>query len=84
MVTIRDKAYHHFFSRTAEHTAISNLTRKCLKSVKQSSVFDHLLKCNCSIDFDHFVTQVSNVNKFRLLIKEGFLIKCLLIKQKQH
>ena len=33
---------------------ISNLIGKRLKSVKQSAVSDHLLECNCSIDFDHF------------------------------
>ena len=54
---------------------ISNLTGKCLKCVKQSAVFDHLLECNCSIDFDHFNILTSNANKFRLLSKEILLIK---------
>ena len=38
---------------------ISNLTGKPLKCVKQSAVSDHLLECNCSIDFDHFDILVS-------------------------
>ena len=54
---------------------ISNLTGKCLKCVKQSAVSDHLLECNCSIDFDHFNILASNANKFRLLSKEILLIK---------
>ena len=54
---------------------ISNLFGKCLKSVKQSTVSDHLLECNCPIDFDHFDILASDVNKFRLLIKESLLIK---------
>ena len=54
---------------------ISNLTGKHLKSVKQSAVSDHLLKCNCSIDFDHFDILASDANKFRLLIKESLFIK---------
>ena len=54
---------------------ISNLTGKCLKCVKQSAVSDHLLECNCSIDFDHFDILASDANKFRLLIKESLLIK---------
>ena len=47
---------------------ISNLTGKRLKCVKQSAVSDHLLECNCSIDFDHFDILASDANKFRLLI----------------
>ena len=54
---------------------ISNLTEKCLKCVKQSVVSDHLLECNCSIDFDHFNILASDTNRFRLLIKESLLIK---------
>ena len=54
---------------------ISNLTGKCLKCVKQSAVSDHLIECNCSIDFDHFNILASNANKFRLLSKEILLIK---------
>ena len=69
------KTYHHFFSRTAEHVGISNLTGKHLKSVRQSAVSSHLLECNCSIDFDHFDILASDANKFRLLIKESLLIK---------
>ena len=66
-----------------KHTAtfllmgFSNLTGKRLKCVKQSAVSDHLLECNCSIDYDHFVIVIlpSDANKFRLLIKESLLIK---------
>ena len=44
---------------------ISNLTGKRLKSVKQSAISAHLLKCNCSIDFDHFDILASDANKLR-------------------
>ena len=54
---------------------ISDLTGKHLKSVKQSTVSDPLLDCNCSIDYDHFGILTSDANKFRLLIKESLLIK---------
>ena len=54
---------------------MSNLTGKRLKSVKQSAVADHLLECNCSIDFDHFDILASDANRFRLLIRESLLIK---------
>ena len=54
---------------------MSNLTGKSLKSVKQSAVSDHLLECNCSIEFDHFDILASDANKFRCCIKERVLIK---------
>ena len=62
-------------TRAADHIGISNLTGKCLKPVKQSAVSDHLLECNCSIDFDHFDILASDANRFRLLIKESLVIK---------
>ena len=74
-VTYYGKTYRHFFTRAAENMGISNLTGKRLKCVKQSAVSDHRLECNCSIDFDHFDILASDVNKFRLLIKESLLIK---------
>ena len=54
---------------------ISNLTRKHLKNVKQSAISRHLLKCNRSIDFDHFDILAPDRNNFRLLIKESLLIR---------
>ena len=74
-VTYYGKTYCHFFTRAAEHMGISDLTGKRLKCVKQSAVFDHLLECNCSIDFDHFNILATDTNRFRLLIKESLLIK---------
>ena len=74
-VTYYGKTYCHFFTRAAEHMGISNLTDKCFKCVKQSAVSDHLLECNCSIDFDHFDILASDANGFRLLIKECVLMK---------
>ena len=74
-VTYYGKTYHHFFNRAVEHMGISNLTGKHQKSVEQSAVSHHLLECNCSIVFDHFDILASDANKFRLLIKEGILIK---------
>ena len=40
-----------------------------------SAVSDHLLECNCLIDFDHFDIPAADTNKFRLLINESLLIK---------
>ena len=48
-VTYYGKTYCHFFTRAAEHMGISNLTRKHLKSARQTAVSDYLLEYNCSI-----------------------------------
>ena len=54
---------------------VSNLTREWLKNIKDSAVLDHLLKCNCTIDFDHFDILATDISKFNLLVKESLLIK---------
>ena len=41
---------------------ISNLSGKHLKNVKHSVASDHLLECNCSIDFDNFDILASDAN----------------------
>ena len=55
--------------------SISNLTGKRLKNVKQSAISDHLLQCNCTINFDHFDILAAESNKFKLLLRESLLIK---------
>ena len=74
-VTSYGKTYHHFFNRAAEQMGVSNLTGKCLKYIKDSAVSDHLLRCNCTIAFDHFDNLNTDVIKFNLLAKENLLIK---------
>ena len=74
-VSSHGKAYHHFFSRAAEHMDVSNLTGKWFKNIKDSAVSDHLLQCNCTIDFDHFYILANDVGKFNVLVKESLLIK---------
>ena len=54
---------------------VSNLTGKRLKDIKNSAVSDHLLQCNCTIDFDHFDILATGVTQFNLLVKESLLIK---------
>ena len=75
-VTYYGKTYCHFFNRTAEHMGFSNLTGKRLKVsiCKVSVVSDHLLECNCSIDFVLFDILASDVNKFSLINKERLFI----------
>ena len=74
-VTYYGKTYRHFFIRASGHMGVSNLTEKRLKIIKDSVVSDHLLQCNCTIDFDHFHIFATDVGKFNLLVKESLLIK---------
>ena len=68
-VTYHGKTFRHFYTR------ISNLTGKCLKNLKQSAISDHLLQCNCAINFDDFSILATDCNKFKLLLRENLLIK---------
>ena len=69
------KTFCRFYTRATEHMGISNLTWKCLKNVKQSAISDHLLQCNCTINFDDFSILATDCNKFKLLLRESLLIK---------
>ena len=55
--------------------AISDLTEKSLKKVKQPAISDHLLQCKCAVNFDDFNILVTDSNKFKLLLRESLLIK---------
>ena len=68
------KTKHYFYIRAAEHMGISHLTNKCLKNVKQSAISDHLLTCDCNINFDDFTILSKDSNNINLLIKESLLI----------
>ena len=74
-VTYYGKTFRHFYTGAAEHMGISNLTGKRLKNVKQSAISDHLLQCNCAINFDDFSILATDCNKFKLLLRESLLIK---------
>ena len=69
MLLIMVKLTDTFFIRDAEHMGISNLTGKRVKNVEGSAFSDHLLQCDCTIDFDHFDILASDTNKEVLLIK---------------
>ena len=67
-VTYYGKTFHHFYTRVAEHIGISDLTGKHLKNVKQFVISDHLLQCNCAINFHDFGILATDCNKFKLLL----------------
>ena len=68
------KIKRHFYVRATEHMGFSNLTNKLLKIVKQSAISNHLLTCNCNINFNDFPILSKDSNNFNLLIKESLLI----------
>ena len=70
------KTKHHFYVRAVEHMGISHLTNKGLQNVKQSAISDHLLTCNCNINFNDFTMISDDSNNIKLLIKESLLISC--------
>ena len=49
--------------------------QKCLKNLNQSAISDHLLECNCAINFDDFSILATDCNKFKLILRESLLIK---------
>ena len=53
-VTYYGKTFRHFYTRASKLMGISNLTAKRLKNVMQPTISDHLLQCNCTINFDDF------------------------------
>ena len=53
---------------------ISHLTKRRLKNVKESAISDHLLTCECKINFDDFTILSKDSNNINLLIKESLLI----------
>ena len=68
------KTKHHFYVRTAEHIEIWHLTNKRLKNAKQSAILDHLLTCDCNINFNDFTILSKDSNNINLLIKESLLM----------
>ena len=75
-VTNYGKIFCHFYARTTKHMGMSNLTGKHLKNVKQSAMSDHLLQCNCTINFDDFSILAIDSSKFKLLLRESLSLKC--------
>ena len=64
----------HFYVRAAEQMGISHLTNKHPKNVKQSAISDHMLTCDCNINFNDFTILSKDSNNINLLIKESLLI----------
>ena len=64
------KTKRHFYVKATKPTGISHLANKRLKNVKQSALLDHLLTCDCNINFNDFIILSKDSNNINLLIKE--------------
>ena len=69
------KTFLHFYTRAAEHMGISNISGKPFNKFKRYTTSDHILQCNCTINFDDFDTLAADSNRFKLLLRENLLIK---------
>ena len=56
------------------HMEILYSRNKQLKNVKQSAISDHLLTCNCNINFNDFTILPKDSNNINLIIKESLLV----------
>ena len=54
-------------------TYLINTQLKRLKNVKQSAISDHLLTCDCNINFNDFTIFSKDSNNINLLIKDSLL-----------
>ena len=52
------------------------LTEKKVKSLKESTVFDHIVHTGHAASFDDFETLVQECDGFRLVLRESLLIFC--------
>ena len=53
---------------------ILHLTNKRLKNVQQSAASDHLLTCDCNVNFGDFTILSEDSNSINLFIRESLLI----------
>ena len=53
------------------------MTGKRIKNTKELAISDYLLQCDIPITFNDFDILAFDSNKFKLLIKESLLMKCV-------
>ena len=64
----------HVFARASEHLDITPLVGKCVKTLKKSAIFDHMLLDGRKASFDNFSILLKESNPFQLQLKESLLI----------
>ena len=53
---------------------VLHLRNKHLKNVKQSAISDHVLTCDCNINFNDFTILSKDSNNVNLLVKKSLFI----------
>ena len=66
------KTRHHYYVRAAGHVGILHLTNKRLKNVKESAISDHVLTCDCKINFDDFT--ILSKDSSLLIARDKFIL----------
>ena len=69
-----DETVRHLKVRSDEHITVSPLTFKQMKTSKESSIRDHLLRCDDNPSFDECTTLAHRNKKYLLQTKENLLI----------
>ena len=64
----------HFYVRAAEHREFCIWQTNLFKNVKQSAISDHVLTCNCNINFNDFTILSKESININLLTTESLLI----------
>ena len=73
--TYYGESERYFFVRAPEHLGMTPLTRKQVKSPKQSAIFDQILLNGHDASFEDFMILLKENNRFKLHLKESLLIK---------
>ena len=66
----------HLFVRASEQLCMVPLTAKRVNNSQKSDIFDHILLKSHDTSFEDFAILLKENNKFKLHLKESFLIKC--------
>ena len=72
--TFSGKTKRHFKVRICEHMGISALTGKRVKGDDDSSIKEHILFCNHTLDFEDFSILAVNNNDFKVTLMESLLV----------
>ena len=64
----------HLSIRVGEHSGVSLLTGKILKSKKSTAVKDHMLFCDHIVSIDNFKNLATSDSDFHVKVKESLLI----------
>ena len=70
-----EESERRFFVRASKHLSMTPSTRKRVKNLKKSAIFDQILLKVHDACFEDFTILLKENNKFKLHLKEYLLIK---------